>query len=98
MYPYPPRKRYKYIIPTTKGDCVLEFEQATAKETSEYMEIVDMLVSDDMSNKIKGILLQRKYILDFLIKSYNVKWYSFEMKMVLKMIVESIDYYLGDIL
>lgn len=98
MYPYPAKKRYKYIIPTIKGDCVLEFEQATAKETSEYMEIIDMLVSDDMSNKIKGIILQKKYILDFLLKSYNVKRYSFKKKRILRLVIESMEYYIGDIL
>jgi hypothetical protein len=44
MYEYPKRKKYIYTIPTIKGDFVLKFEQATAKETIEYYELIEMVL------------------------------------------------------
>ena len=98
MYPYPDKKRYKYIIPTTKGDCVLEFEQATANETKDYMEIMEMLLSDDTAKQIQWLLLQRKYLLDFIIKSSNTKRHNIKKKMMLRLVMENIENYMHDII
>lgn len=97
MYNYPKRKSYKYIIPTTKGDCVLEFMQATAKETNEYLEILELLISDDTAKQIRGIMLQNKYINDFLDNTYKYKRYNIKKRQVLSLVKSNIDDYKSDI-
>jgi hypothetical protein len=93
MYNYPKRKSYKYIIPTTKGDCVLEFMQATANETNEYLEILELLIWDDTAKQIRGIMLQKKYINDFLDRTYPTKRYNIKKRQVLSLVKINIDDY-----
>lgn len=97
MYSYPKRKSYKYIIPTTKGDCVLEFLQATANETNEYLEILELLISDDTAKQIRGIILQKQYIDDFIAKTYPTKRYNIKKRQVLSLVKSNISDYSSDI-
>lgn len=98
MYQYPQRKRYKYIIPTIKGDCVLQLQQATASETNEYIDILKLVYSDDRDDKIRGIELKNQYINTLITTAYPVKWYEFKKKQILSLVIENIGDYISDIL
>lgn len=66
MYRYPDRKKYRYIIPTVKGDCELVFQQATARETQDYLEMVNLLLSQDINDQIRWLTLQKEYFEQFI--------------------------------
>ena len=97
MYKYPQRKSYKYIIPTKKGDCVLEFMQATANETNEYLEILELLISDEPLKQIKWLELQKKYLYDFIDSKTAVKWYNLKKRQVVSLVKWELDEYVDDI-
>ena len=98
MHLYPQSKQYKYIIPTIKGDCVLRFQQATAQETSEYIEILKLCHSEVFTEKLQWLELKRNYILWLITKNYQVKRYEFRKKMIRNIVIENIWDYIGDIL
>jgi len=97
MYKYPQSKRYKYTIPTKRWDCVLTFNQSTAKQTSEYLEILELLLWNDTSKQIEWILLQRDYIDKFFVNNYQYKRYNIKKRQVLLLVKNDIDTYISDI-
>jgi len=98
MFSYPKRKTYKYIIPTIKGDCVLKVKQATAGETNEYIEILTMITSDDVENRLKWMELRKEYVTRLINDSYPIKWYQIRKKYILSLVVKDIGNYINDIL
>lgn len=97
MYNYPQRKSYKYIIPTKKGDCVLQFMQATASQTNEYLEILELLISDDPVKQIKWLDLQYKYLQDFIDNQTPRKRYNIKKRQVVSLVKWELDAYRDDI-
>lgn len=98
MYKYPDRKRYRYTIPTTKGDCVIIFDQATARETAEYLEILELLVSDDIKVKLQWIYKQKEYIYSFIDKYFPYKIRNVRKRQLSLLVKAEIEAYMWDIL
>lgn len=98
MYKYPQRKKYKYIIPTIKGDCVLQFEQATVNETKWYIEIMEMIMSDDPVIKSKWMRLQAEYLVWLIKKRYPCKWYEWRKREIRSIILDNIADYMSEII
>jgi len=97
MYKYPLKKTYRYTIPTKRWDFVLTFNQSTAKQTSEYLEILELLLSNDTSKQIEWILLQRDYIDKFFVDNYQYKRYNIKKRQVLLLVKNEIEAYITDI-
>lgn len=97
MYKRPERRKYRYIIPTTKGDCILEFEQATARETQDYLEILDLLLSDNTEKQIRWLEEQRRYFDWFIDKFLQANTENHKKTQLLLLVKEWLDSYKWDI-
>jgi len=97
MYKRPERKNYRYIISTTKGDCEFIFQQATARETQEYYEIMDLLISDDVEKQIRGLDMQQNYFEAFIENNISLNIKKRKKRQFLSLIKWDLDEYKWEI-
>ena len=97
MYTYPERKKYIYKIPTTKGDLILRFEQATARETKDYYDLIDMIQNWDIINKYSAIKELSKYYLDFIEQKCDKKWYNIRKRKVVSLVKKELGSYIDEL-
>jgi hypothetical protein len=98
MYKYPQRKKYKYVIPTIKGDCILQFEQATVNQTKEYIEIMEMVLSNHEMIKSRGMRLQTEYLIELIKERYPCKRYQWRKVKIRAIVLNDMSSYLSEIM
>jgi hypothetical protein len=98
MYNFPERKKYRYIIPTIKGDLILRFEQATAQETMDFYNIMWAISKWDIEEKIENIVSINKYFRNFIKKHSSHRWINLKERRKISLVLDNMDLYINDII
>lgn len=73
IYTYPDRKRYNYVINTTKWPLEIKLLQATANETIEFQERLDLLANWTLEQKLSMIESLNKYY-ESIIEKWTIRY------------------------
>ena len=80
---YPERKKYNYVINTTKWKLDIKIIQATANETRDFYEWLDVLMKWDLEQNIEQIKNMNKYYIK-LIWNWIERWKWYEIRKNIK--------------
>lgn len=97
MFDYPERKSYVYVIPTTKGDFVMRFKQATAQETMDFYRMMSNLHNWTFEEKVEIIRKINKYYNKLLKESSWYKWYKLWLRRKLRLVKKNLAKYIDQV-
>jgi len=79
IHTYPERKKYSYIINTTKWPLEIKLMQATANETKDFYELLESIWQWNITDNIEKIQKLNKYYI-WLIKQWIDWWKWYEIR------------------